>query len=63
MTEQEKALKAVRELAKQMKCREAFADDRGYKRVGFRCDGQWLTGVGDTWQAALAELERKAKSR
>ena len=50
-------------MAKQMKCREAFADDRGYKRVGFRCDGQWLTGVGDTWQAALAELERKAKSR
>jgi len=61
LTEQEKALEAVRRLAKSMKCRRFFAEGRKYRRVGFRCDGQWLTGVGDTWKEALVELDRKTK--
>lgn len=30
-----------------------------YKRIGFKKDGKVLTAIGDSWEEAFAELDKK----
>lgn len=58
MTEQEKALST----AKKQFGTTAFTEHHvNYCRVGFKSGGKVLSAVGDTWQQAFAELDKKEK--
>jgi len=56
MTEQEKALRT----AKKEFGITAFTEHHiNYCRVGFRSGGNVLSAIGNTWEEAIKELEKK----
>lgn len=58
MTDQEKALRT----AKKQYGTTAFTEHHiNYRRVGFRRGGKVISAVGDTWQQAFSELDKKQK--
>jgi len=59
MTEQEKALRT----AKKEFGTTAFTEHHiNYCRVGFRRGGNVLSAIGNTWEEAIKELEKKRAS-
>jgi hypothetical protein len=56
LTHQEEALKTVRTIFG----RTAYTEDHvGYRMVGVKREGKYISGIGDTWREAITALETK----
>ncbi len=59
MTEQEKALKTVKKLYGTTGFTEHHVN---YCRVGAKSGGKVISVIGDTWEQAFTELDKKLKT-